>query len=485
MHKRVLIAACALLGIVHVGAQDAQSVIDAASRAMGTASLQSVHYLGMGTNNSVGQAQTPGGPWPQFKVTRYDAFVNYASPAMRQEVIRIDNERPPRGGGAGPFNPATGQGGIRPIPGNIVQNQTMDGGTEVGALNIWLTAHGFLKGAAANVGTAKVSVARGKRIVSFTAFGKYSVAGTIGGQNFVEKVETRIDNNVTGDTLIEVIYSDYFDFRGVMFPSRIVQRQGGHPVLDIEVAAVDPNSPAALEIRGGAPGAGRSGSPGPVGGPSAAPVEKIGDGVWFLTLGNPQSILVEFGDHVVIIEAPTNDDRTLATIAEVKKMFPAKAIKYVVNTHHHFDHAGGLRAYVAEGIPILTHATHKRYYEQEIFKSPHTLNPDRLARAPRAPIIETVDDKRILTDGRMSLELHLVRGNLHSDGLLMAYIPREKLLIQADTFAPRPGAPPLPSPSPYTANLLDNIKRLKLDVARIAHVHGGVDSFATVEQASR
>ena len=82
-------------------------------------------------------------------------------------------------------------------------------------------------------------------------------------------------------------------------------------------------------------------------------------------------------------------------------------------------------------------------------------------------------------------ELHLLRGNLHSDGLLIAYIPREKLLIQADTFAPRPGAPPLPSPSPYTANLLDNIKRLKLDVARIAHVHGGVDSFATVEQASR
>jgi glyoxylase-like metal-dependent hydrolase (beta-lactamase superfamily II) len=207
-------------------------------------------------------------------------------------------------------------------------------------------------------------------------------------------------------------------------------------------------------------------------------VEKIGDGVWFLTLGNPQSILVEFGDHVVIIEAPTNDDRTLATIAEVKKMVPAKAIKYVVNTHHHFDHAGGLRAYVAEGIPILTHATHKRYYEQEIFKNPHTLYPDRLARAPRAPIIETVDDKRILTDGRMSLELHLVRGNLHSDGLLMAYIPRDRVLIEVDAFSPGSQV------NPYTANLLENIQKRNLRVDKIVPLHGTIAPFAELVKVS-
>ena len=135
-------------------------------------------------------------------------------------------------------------------------------------------------------------------------------------------------------------------------------------------------------------------------------------------------------------------------------------------------------------IPILTHATQRRYYEQEIFKNPHTLGPDRLARAPRAPILETVGDKRLLTDGQMTLELHLVRGNLHSEGLLMAYVPQAKLLIQADAFAPRPGVPPLPSPSPYTVNLLQNIQRLKLDVERIAHVHGGVDSFAALVKAA-
>ncbi|PYS34284.1 MAG: hypothetical protein DMG14_29895 [Acidobacteria bacterium] len=120
-------------------AQDAGSVIDTAAKTMGTATLQSIRYTGSGTNNSVGQAFTSGGPWPRFKVTKYVALVNYTAPAMRQEIIRIDNEYPPRGGGAGPFNPATGQGGIRPIPGDIIQNQNTDGRTESGSLNIWLT----------------------------------------------------------------------------------------------------------------------------------------------------------------------------------------------------------------------------------------------------------------------------------------------------------------------------------------------------------
>ncbi len=488
MKRVLLIAAASLVSFtLPATAQDARAVIDEAARAMGTTDLQSIQYSGTGTNNMVGQAATPGGPWPRFTVKAYLALVNYTVPAMRQEVIRIDDQNPPRGGGAGPFNPATGQGSIRPIPGDIVQNQTADGRTDAGALTIWLTPHGFLKGAAANAATMKTSAGPGKRIVSFTAFGTYTVTGTIDDRNLVEHVETRIDNTFTGDTLIEGIYSEYRDFDGVKFPTRILQRQGGHPVLDIAVAAVQPNSPAALAVRGNPPrGGGPPAAPGVP--PAVAAVgvkaETIADGVSFLTLGNPQSLLVEFNDHVVIIEAPSNDDRTLATIAHVRRTLPDKPIRYVVNTHHHSDHAGGLRAYVAEGIPIITHEAHERYYEQEIFRNPHTLNPDRLARAPRAPILETVTDRRVLTDGVMTLELHLVRGNLHSDGLLMAYVPAEKLLIQADAFAPRPGAPPLPSPSPYTANLLDNIRRLKLDVDRIAHVHGGVDSFAALVEAA-
>jgi Metallo-beta-lactamase superfamily len=300
-------------------------------------------------------------------VTKYTALVNYTVPAMRQEIIRIDNEYPPRGGGAGPFNPATGQGGIRPIPGDIIQNQNTDGRTEVGAVNMWLTPHGFLKAAIQNKAT--LSGTRGKKkLVSFTDFNKYKVTGTINEQNLVEHVETRIDVGFTGDTLIEGIYSNYKDFAGAKFPMHIVQQQGGHPVLDILVADVEPNSSVALEFRGNPQRGAAPAAPGSSG--IQIQSEKIGEGLWFLNSGAPQSLLVEFKDYAVIIEGPTGDDRSMATIAEAKRMFPSKPIKYLINTHHHSDHSGGIRAYAAEGIPIITHESHKRYYEQDIFKAP-------------------------------------------------------------------------------------------------------------------
>src|SRR2546425_12351199 len=111
----------------NVTAQDASSVIDASAKAMGTTMPRSVRYTGTGTNNSVGQSFTSGGPWPRYKVTKYVASINYTVPAMRQEIVRIDNEYPPRGGGAGGFNPATGQGGVRPGPGAIIHNPNTHG----------------------------------------------------------------------------------------------------------------------------------------------------------------------------------------------------------------------------------------------------------------------------------------------------------------------------------------------------------------------
>jgi len=482
--RRIAIALLAAAALPWPGeAQDATAALDAAAKAMGTATLQSLRYTGTGSNNSLGQAYMTGGAWPRFTVKKYTALVNYTVPAMRQEIVRIDDQNPPRGGGAGPFTPATGQGGIRPIPGDIIQNQNADGRTEVGALNIWLTPHGFIKGATAS-GNARIAGKRGRKtLVAFTAFDKYTVTGTLNERNLVERVATVIDGGFTGDTPLAAEYSDYQSVAGVQLPRHIVQSQGGFPILDIVVAEAEPNSAAALEIRGAQNTPVGAGAPAAAA-PAEVRTEKIGDGVWFLNLGAPQALLVEFKDYLVIIEAPTGEERSLATIAAVQKLVPNKPIKYLVNTHHHSDHAGGLRTYAAMGIPIITHVSHKGWYEREIFRNPHTLNPDRLSRTPHAPRLETMGDKRVLSDGTMTLELHLMRGNLHSEGLLMAYVPTQKLLIQADAFAPRPGAAPLPKPSPYTTNLVENVERLKLDVQRVAHVHGGVSPWDDVLAAA-
>ncbi|PWT86348.1 MAG: MBL fold metallo-hydrolase [Blastocatellia bacterium] len=473
--KNMLSIVCALgvLTSFDAAAQDGRTIIDAAAREMGTANLQSIGYSGTGSIFPLGQAATPGGPWPAFKVIKYDAAVNYDGPVMREEVVRIEFDGVPRGGGAGPYIPATGQGGIRPIPfGPQTQIQLRDARSEVGLLQIWMTPHGFLKAAANNTTNVRGTTAR---TVSFVALGKYTVTGTINGRNLVERVETRIDNTLLGDMLVETTYSDYRDYGGIKFPTRIVQRQGGQPTLDLTVSSVQPNGAATLQ----APSNTQTTPPMPL----KVEAKKIADGVWDLSGAALHSIAVEFADHLVVVEGPLNDEYAEAVIAEMKRVAPRKPIRYVVNTHHHSDHAGGIRGFAAEGIAIITHAVNKPYYEK-IFKNAHQINPDRLARSNRPAIIEGVSEKRILTDGSRSLEIHHVRGNRHVDGLLMVYLPKEKQLIQADAFAPRPGGRPLPSPSPFTVNLYENVQRLKLDVAQLVHIHGGIDPYEALVKAA-
>ena len=484
--KKVLAATAAvtflsLHAVAQTSAPDAGALISAATAAMGSAKLRSLQYTATGSFFATGNAYTSGGPWPRFTVTKYTMSIDYSLPAMRQELVRIDDVKPPRGGGAGGYNPTTFQGGIRPVPGDMIQNQTFDARTQAGAIAFWLTPHGFLKGAAANLASAKAAVVRGKRTVTFTAFGKFPITGTLDDSNLVEHVETLVDNVFTGDTPIDGTYSEYRDLDGIRVPMHIVMREAGFPVLDLTAGQVRPNSTDAIDVLARATSAPPPAQP--AAGPPAAPL-RIADGIWQLIPNGEGSILVEFKDYVVMVEAPISDAISAAAMEAAKRLAPGKPIKYVINTHHHADHSGGLRAYVAEGVPIITHESHRKYYEDQIFKNPHSLNPDRLARMPRAPMIETMKDKRVLTDGNMVLEIHLMREQLHTEGLLMVYVPKEKMLIQADAYIPRPGAPPLPAPSPHTINLVDNVSRLKLNVDRVFHIHGGSSPYSEVLAAA-
>ena len=462
----------AVLVVLDVGAQDAAGVIDAAAKALGTTSLQSIQYSGTGSVFMLGQNVRPDAPWPQFRVIKYNTGVRYDAPAFREELVRVDDANPARGGGAGGYIPATGQGGMRPIIGEqtIVRQATPR--TDTGYLQIWMTPHGFLKAAAANKVT--VATAGGRRTVSFMALGKYTVTGTLNDQNLVERVETRVDNPMLGDMLVEAEYSGYRDVSGVKFPGRIVERQGGHPTLDITVGMVQPNGAAALEIRDNAP----AGPPG-----VTATSERIGDGVWMITAGL-NSVLMEFADHLVVIEALGNDARSRAVMAEARRLVPNKPIRYLVNTHAHFDHSGGVRAFAAEGVTIVTHESNKAFFER-VLTLPHRINPDSLAKSSRRGGVEGFGAKRILSDAANTLELHHIRGNFHNDGLLMAYLPKLKLVVQSDAFHPRPGATwSYPSPPQFTVNFVENIERLKLDVAQVLHIHGGTDQIATVTRAA-
>jgi glyoxylase-like metal-dependent hydrolase (beta-lactamase superfamily II) len=454
----MVLAALLALAAPVARAQDAKTAIGNASKAMGAGDLKTIVYTGTGTEFSFGQAYTATGAWPAWPEKSYTRTINYETPGWRIDRVLGEIPADRKGGGLPPGPTQT----VLLNP-NSAWAQTAD---------LWLTPYGFLRAAASHNATATSQTMGGKKytVVSFVAPSKATVNGYVNAQNMVERVETRIDNPMLGDTLLEASYSDYKDFDGVKFPAHIVQKQGGFPTLDLMVSEVKPNAPAVLQAaqRGG--GAGGGG-----GAPPAATSRKLADGV-YLILPAYAALAVDFKDGIVIIEGPQSETRANAIIAEAKRVIPNKPIQYVVNTHNHFDHSSGLRTFIAEGATIVTYQANKPYYEK-IFAQPHTLAPDRQSEAKKKISIETVGDKKVMTDGNHAIELYRLIGSNHNEGLLVAYLPKEKILVEADAFNPpaQAGAPPATPVSANTLNLMAKLDRLKLDVETIVPVHYPAD----------
>jgi glyoxylase-like metal-dependent hydrolase (beta-lactamase superfamily II) len=442
--------------------------LDAARAALGAETIQSIEFTAKGQWYQFGQAPSATLPWPRFDVSNYTATVNYATPAARVQMVRIQTVEPGR---ARPtpveqridaYVSGTSAWNMPPAGAPSPDPQPQPAAVEERVMEIWTTPHGFLKAAAANQATSEI--ADGGHRVSFTVGGRHRYVGQINAQNQVERVQTWIDNPVLGDTPVEFTYSGYRDFAGVQFPSRIVRTQGGHPVLELDVTAVTANAPATLN----APAAVASFTPPAV----TATAEPLAPGVFYIRGGSHHSVAIDQQDHIVVVEGPQNEARSLAVIAKVKETIPSKPIRYVINSHHHFDHSGGLRTFVDEGAIVVTHQSNRPYYEQA-WAAPRTLNPDRMAQSKKTAQFETVEERHVLTDGKRSIEIHRLAGNGHNDGFLMVYLPAEKIAIQVDAWAPTaPNVPPPATPSPFAVNLLENIQRLKLDVQRIAALHG-------------
>lgn len=434
-------------------AQDATKIVSDVARALGANDLKSIEYSGSGFAYNLGQNPTPYVRYPKF-YAQYTRVVDYEKGISREQMVRTQFENPPQGGGGQPlYHPARGVA-------ITTEDSPWSGGAPA------LTPHGWVKAAMATMPEVKPATVAGGpgSVVSFLMRGVYKVDGYVDSRNLLEKVDTWVPNPILGDTLIETRFSDYRDFGGVKFPMRIVQTFGKYPVLELNVKQVEPNA-TVPDIRVPSPPK-----------PTHVEAQKIADGVWYLAgTPAPNSMAIEFKDYTVIIESSVTEQRALANMALVKRLVPNKPIRYHINSHHHSDHAAGLRAYIAEGVTIITSDMNKQFYEQEVLKNPHTLEPDLLSMHPTQAKFIWVKDKYTLTDGDRTLEVyHVLNG--HARNLLMDYLPKEKILFITDIFnqfgVPRPNDPPPGIVSPYYAALGNRIKELHLDVQTIAPSHG-------------
>jgi glyoxylase-like metal-dependent hydrolase (beta-lactamase superfamily II) len=510
---------------------DAQTALKVAAEKMGIENLQTIEYSGGGFSSRIGQQYSVNGGWPTYQVINYTRSIDFDTGWSREDYTQQQGDYPLFGRtpmvptavtaivhGAYAWDIRNGEpvALTRPYLDGVAFN-------ELRQLEIAITPHGFLKAALESdnataislpiIGASDFGVSQfGRRvtIVSFTFLDKYKINGTITDENLVELVGTWIPNPVYGDMDYEMRYTAYENYDGVMFPMQIHTHQADprlnpahnyfqYDITDVKVNAAITTMPVPNVIREA------------VKPPAQVETEKLADGVWRLAGGSHHSLLVEFRDYVAVVEAPQNEERSLAVIEEVGRLVPNKPIQYVINTHHHFDHAGGLRTYLSQGTTIVTHESNKQYYLDILFHpGSRTLQPDRMSKynpmywiSRRPAPIETVDGdvrrtgKYVVTDGEQILEIIRVQDmayelgdrslnqGIHSEDMLIAYLPKEGILVNADLFSPRGQLPAEPTVGMRTLN--ENIKKLRLNVERHVPIHGGMvthEEFLSVIEGS-
>ncbi len=217
-------------------------------------------------------------------------------------------------------------------------------------------------------------------------------------------------------------------------------------------------------------------------------VDTVAPGVWFLAGQSHHSVAIEMRDHLLLVEAPVSEARTLAVIRRARELRPAKPLRAVINTHHHFDHAGGVRAAMSEELPVVTHTGNVAFF-RDLARRRHQIVVDSLAANPRAARrarVEGVAAKRVMSDGTRTVEIHHIRGSPHAETLLMVYLPAERLLIEADVYTPpAPNAASPPPPAVFAPNLVENIDRLGLQVDRVVPIHGRVVPMSDLRAAAQ
>jgi glyoxylase-like metal-dependent hydrolase (beta-lactamase superfamily II) len=466
-----------------------KAIINDAATAMGGADkIQAVNTLvitGGGENLNLGQNQSPDAPAPILKVSEYKRTLDFAGNRSRLEQTRtapVGNTAPAKqilcldGDVAFNVNPP---GMAARASEQVAKDRRME-----------LLHHpvGALKAALAQGATVtNTRKDGGADAVDITTADGAKLTLYVDSQTKLPSKVTSMTDNIggpLGDMVVETSFANYADTNGLKLPTRITTKNDKYTVADIQVSANAVNGDAGNLA---APADVKSAQAPPAAAAPMITVEEVGKGLWYLAGQSHHSIVAEFADHLVLIETPQHELRSAAVVAKAKELRPNKPIKYVINTHHHFDHSGGIRTAIAEGATIITHEGNKAFIEQ-MASRPHTMTPDALSRNPKSAVVETVSDKRVLQDSTRTLEIYPMAGSAHSASMLMVYFPAERLIVEADVYTPPAANAPANAPPPvfpFAANFVDNVHKLGLRVDRVMPIHGRIVPFKDAEAAAK
>jgi glyoxylase-like metal-dependent hydrolase (beta-lactamase superfamily II) len=309
-------------------------------------------------------------------------------------------------------------------------------------------------------------------------------------------------DNIWGDVTYDAVLSDWKTFGGIRVATTRKYELNGRMVTEVNVSDVSINAPVPAE-RFGIPTAFLTGAPKPATGAvpfqwvirrqfigtyldSDAPsydtrgsqglqLVEVAPGVQHQVGGSHHSLVVEMRDYLIVFDAPVSDWQSNWVLNAARAKYPGKPVKYLVLTHHHMDHAGGLRAYADQGAALVVGRGAGDHYRR-VLAAPASRNPDLKARDLKGTEIIEVVDKRVFSDGRREVHAYLLE-NPHAESLLFGYIPDARLGFVTDVWSP--GAAPLPDKlNPALAALVAGVKKAGVSPAKFAGGHGSTADYA-------
>jgi Metallo-beta-lactamase superfamily len=381
----IVLAAAAAISACSQQPPERQIISDAASALGGRSRILAVKTIvieGEGTDGNLGQDMTMDASSQAFVVTGYKRSVDLVNLRARTEQTRTPN--------FAYFQGPQAQKQVLGVDGDVGYNVSPNG-------NATRVSNAVAKDRRAEIYHHPLEIVRaaldpGAKLTSPRTADREQVVDitTTNGLMFTlaidatTKLPTSVvsatDNTNLGDVVIETAFDDYQDLNGLKVPRHFTTKTDRYRTAELRVTKQTIDGDAGDLT---APQAATSASAitGPA--PATVTVEELAKGIWFLAGQTHHSVLVEFADHLTLIEAPQNDTRALAVIAKAKSLRPGKPLTEVVNTHHHFDHSGGLRAAIAEGLTVITHKANAAFYKDAATwrtRSRPTLWPSRGSR---------------------------------------------------------------------------------------------------------